>query len=167
MVLPVFRTALLCFLFGCASPAWSESYAIEREREIKRQQDREEMAHYCAVARRWIDAGSPRLVIMHGLSGSGKTCLSRQLMRRLPAIRVRSDIERKRMHGLGETDQTGSAVGGGLYSPGEDARVYERLAALAELVLQANDVDVADVEEVRGTQVGRQVLLFNQQRRHR
>ncbi len=31
----------------------------------------------------------------------------------------------------------------------------------AELMLQADDVYVADVEEVRGTQVGRQVLLFN------
>ncbi len=31
----------------------------------------------------------------------------------------------------------------------------------AELVLQADDVHVADVEEVRGTQIGRQVLLLN------
>jgi hypothetical protein len=30
-----------------------------------------------------------------------------------------------------------------------------------ELVLQANDVHVADVEEVRGTHIGRQVLLLN------
>jgi hypothetical protein len=31
----------------------------------------------------------------------------------------------------------------------------------AELVLQADDVHVADVEEVRRTQIGRQVLLLN------
>src|SRR6266536_4206386 len=31
----------------------------------------------------------------------------------------------------------------------------------AELVLQADDVHVADVEEVRGPQIGRQVLLLN------
>ncbi len=31
----------------------------------------------------------------------------------------------------------------------------------AELVLQADDIYVADVEEVRGAQIGRQVLLFN------
>ena len=31
----------------------------------------------------------------------------------------------------------------------------------AELVLQADDVHIADVEEVRGAQIGRQVLLLN------
>ena len=36
----------------------------------------------------------------------------------------------------------------------------------AELVLQADDVHVADVEEVRGTQIGRQVLLLNLKANH-
>ena len=31
----------------------------------------------------------------------------------------------------------------------------------AELVLQADDVHVADVEEIRGTQIGRKVLFLN------
>ena len=31
----------------------------------------------------------------------------------------------------------------------------------AEFVLQADDVHVADVEKVRGTQIGRQVLLLD------
>ena len=36
----------------------------------------------------------------------------------------------------------------------------------AELVLQADDVYVADVEEVRGAQIGRQVLLLNLEANH-
>src|ERR1035438_464955 len=36
----------------------------------------------------------------------------------------------------------------------------------AELVLQADDVHVVDVEEVRGTQIGRQVLLLNLEANH-
>ena len=36
----------------------------------------------------------------------------------------------------------------------------------AELVLQAYDVDVADIEEVGGAQVGRQVLLLNLKANH-
>src|ERR1039457_953029 len=36
----------------------------------------------------------------------------------------------------------------------------------AELVLQADDVDVANVEEVGGAQVGRQVLLLNLKANH-
>ena len=41
-----------------------------------------------------------------------------------------------------------------------------RPAENAELVLQADDVHVADVEEVRGTQIGRQVLLLNLEANH-
>ena len=36
----------------------------------------------------------------------------------------------------------------------------------AKLVLQADDIHVADVEEVRGTQIGRQVLLLNLEANH-
>lgn len=118
--------------------------AIERTHETARRHDQAETAHYCAVARRWTDARAPWLVIMHGYSGSGKTWLSRQLMLRLPAIRVRSDIERKRLHGLQETERTGSAVGQGLYGSGASAETYARLAVLAELILRSGHTVVVD-----------------------
>jgi len=118
--------------------------ALEREHEANRQRDHEEMNHYCAVARRWVDAGKPRLIIMHGYSGSGKTWLSRQLMLRLPAIRLRSDIERKRRHGLEEAEGSGSAVAAGLYAPGARTAVYKRLAGLAELILEAGHTVIVD-----------------------
>ena len=43
---------------------------------------------------------------------------------------------------------------------------YLKAAENAELVLQADDVHVVDVEEVRGTQIGRQVLLLNLEANH-
>jgi aminoglycoside phosphotransferase family enzyme/gluconate kinase len=117
---------------------------IERERDIEREQDLEETAHYCAVARRWIDAGTPRLIIMHGFSGSGKTWMSQQLMLQLPAIRVRSDVERKRMHGLAETENSGSAVAEGLYASDVRAGIYEQLAGLARIILEAGHNVIVD-----------------------
>src|ERR1700720_771670 len=39
-------------------------------------------------------------------------------------------------------------------------------AEYAELVLQTDNVHVADVKEVRGTQIGRQVLLLNLEANH-
>jgi len=42
----------------------------------------------------------PSLIIMHGLSGSGKSTLSQNLLESMGAIRLRSDIERKRLFGL-------------------------------------------------------------------
>ncbi len=117
---------------------------IERASDSERQQDREETDHYCGVATRWIDADVPCLVIMHGFSGSGKTWLSQRLMLQLPAIRLRSDIERKRMHGLPESAKSGSGVAQGLYAKDERAVVYERLAALAESMLEAGYKVIVD-----------------------
>jgi aminoglycoside phosphotransferase family enzyme/predicted kinase len=118
--------------------------AIEREHESNRQHDIDEMNHYCSVALRWIDAARPRLVLMHGFSGSGKTWLSRQLMLRLPAIRLRSDIERRRLHGLRETEASSSAVAEGLYAAEERTDIYRRLADLAENMLEAGHTVIVD-----------------------
>ena len=41
-----------------------------------------------------------------------------------------------------------------------------RPAENAELVLQTDDIHVADVEEVCGTHIGRQILLFNFEANH-
>ena len=49
----------------------------------------------------------PVLVLMSGLSGSGKSWLAAQLAESLPAIHVRSDVERKRLFALGALEQTG------------------------------------------------------------
>jgi len=118
--------------------------ALERDTDPERQQDQQKMAHYCDVALRLVEPVASKLVIMHGFSGSGKTWLSRRLMLQLPAIRVRSDIERKRMHGMSETEHSGSAVAGGLYTATERAGVYERLATLAEGVLAAGHHVIVD-----------------------
>jgi predicted kinase len=81
---------------------------------------------------------------MHGFSGSGKTWLSQQLMLRLPAIRVRSDLERKRVAGLQEMERSDSGVAQGLYSPEARTGVYARLASLAETVLGAGHNVIVD-----------------------
>ena len=75
------------------------------------------------------------LLIMHGLSGSGKTVLSQVVLEALGAIRVRSDIERKRLHGLSASARTSSGVGEGIYAAPAGQATYDRLAALAEQIL--------------------------------
>ena len=48
------------------------------------------------AAAAWIEPSTPIMILMHGVSGSGKSWLSERLVAALPAIRVRSDVERKR-----------------------------------------------------------------------
>ena len=65
-------------------------------------------------------------------------------MASLPAIRVRSDIERKRIFGLDETADSESGIGSGIYSPDASAETYERLFTLADSLLTAGHHVVLD-----------------------
>jgi hypothetical protein len=78
-----------------------------------------------------------RLDITHGLSGSGKTTVTRRLMQAPGAIRLRSDVERKRMAGLDALAKSGSGVGEALYAADATQRTYRRLAELAGPLLDA------------------------------
>ncbi len=88
----------------------------------------ERHADYVGVARDAVAAPRPRLLLMHGLSGSGKTWLARQLARQLPAVHLRSDLERKRLAGLAPLSEAGAPPGAGLYAPDAGERTYARLA---------------------------------------
>lgn len=86
------------------------------------------------------DRPSPCLVITHGLSGSGKTWASTRWLAAQAdgrAIRLRSDVERKRLHGLAALAASGSGLNTGLYSGQAHGDTYASLRArAAELLMQ-------------------------------
>jgi hypothetical protein len=96
-----------------------------RGRALKRHRE------YLGYAEQHIGPRRPRLILMYGLSGAGKTWLAERLAPLLDAIHVRSDVERKRLAGLAEPQRSQSAPGQGLYSPDISGLVYERLAECA------------------------------------
>jgi predicted kinase len=87
---------------------------------------------------------SPRLFLMHGFSGAGKSWLSEQLMAPLGAIRVRSDLERKRLHGLAPGQSSESGVETGMYAATATAKTYDCLAQYCEIGLRAGFTMIAD-----------------------
>jgi aminoglycoside phosphotransferase family enzyme/predicted kinase len=91
-----------------------------------------------------IQPRKPRLFITHGLSGSGKSHLAAHLAERLPGIRLRSDVERKRLAGLAAEARTGSPPAGGLYGADMTAKTYSHLAELAGLLLDAGHSVIVD-----------------------
>lgn len=103
----------------------------ERSDEAGRRGDLAELAHYIGAAIAWLDRPEPQLIAMHGYCGSGKTWLSGRLLRTLPAIRVRSDTERKRSHGLQELATSASAPGQGIYTEAATRNLYDHLQQLA------------------------------------
>jgi uncharacterized protein len=86
----------------------------------------------------------PALVLMSGLSGSGKTWLARQLAERLSAVHLRSDVERKRRAGLSELERSHSRLGEDLYSAAATASLYAALARAAADVLSGGITAIVD-----------------------
>jgi predicted kinase len=96
--------------------------------------------------------GVPHLLLMYGYSGSGKSRLAHRLAPHLPAVVVRSDLERKRLHGLDPRSSAAAAVGSGLYDAAATAQTYARLEAVARTALAAGwniVVDAAFLESER------------------
>ena len=91
---------------------------------------------YLQTALAWTQPRQRQLFITHGLPGSGKTFESQRLLEREGAIRLRSDVERKRLFGLHMLGNS-SAQGLNLYTPDASARTYAQLFSTAQLALQA------------------------------
>lgn len=94
------------------------------------------LAGYIALAEGYTAPLRPRLLIAHGLSGSGKTYVSQRLLEAAPLVRLRSDVERKRLFGLSPLEASGSAKDAGIYTPAASANTYDRLARLAARLLE-------------------------------
>jgi aminoglycoside phosphotransferase family enzyme/predicted kinase len=111
-----------------------------------------EIGAYLHLAASYAQPRRPALIITHGLSGSGKTRHSQVLLEQLGLIRLRSDVERKRLFGLAPTAASGSAVGGGIYSTDAGAQTYAHLAVTAENILRAGFPLLIDATFLRRAQ---------------
>ncbi len=98
---------------------------------------------YLALARQFLQQRRPALIVTHGLPGSGKTTFSQLALEQMGAIRIRSDVERKRIFGLG-TLESSAARGGDIYSPEATRRTYARLHELARELLAAGFTVIVD-----------------------
>lgn len=98
---------------------------------------------YLALSRRMLGMYRPALIITHGLPGSGKTTFSQLALQQTGAIRIRSDVERKRLYGLGTLENSREHAGD-IYSPEATRRTYSRLLELARGILTAGFSVIVD-----------------------
>jgi len=94
---------------------------------------------YIALAESYSAIPTPFLVILHGLSGSGKSHLARRLADASGAICLRSDVERKRLFGKSEDR----------YSEQANSKTYAHLHQLAEAALHAGCSVIIDAAYLR------------------
>lgn len=115
----------------------------QRAAAVKEAQD------YLSHAEEALRPRPVRLMAVGGLSGSGKSTLAARLAPLIGpvpgAVHLRSDVERKRLHGTPELERLPS----GAYSMEMTEAVYETLRARAEAVLAAGHGVVVDAVHQR------------------
>jgi aminoglycoside phosphotransferase family enzyme/predicted kinase/mono/diheme cytochrome c family protein len=110
----------------------------------RRTESEAEARAYLARARELLEPRPAHLIAVGGFSGTGKSTLARHLAPLVGtapgALHIRSDVERKRMHGLKETERLDPAY----YGKDTSARVYAEMLRLAGLALDAGCSVVLD-----------------------
>jgi aminoglycoside phosphotransferase family enzyme/predicted kinase len=104
----------------------------------------EDYRRHIRLAASFTVARQPFLVIMNGLSGSGKSTIARQICAAIGALHLQSDVERKRLFGLKPLQSSDSRLEGGIYTQDASRRTFDRLLQLAIQILQAGTSVVVD-----------------------
>lgn len=133
--LPILRWYMLYRALVRAKVAkMSAEQAGEDAAQRSRQNDMATL--YLNLSHQLIQPKTLQLWITHGVSGSGKTTGSQQLVCSEAVIRLRSDIERKRLFRTTLADHLTLGVGHGIYSASASESTYQALLFKARKILQ-------------------------------
>jgi len=122
----VYRALVRAKVAALRTASTAEAHPIALDARESELQQRLELADRLSEAR------APALILMHGVTASGKSYVSARLIAALGAVRVRSDLERRRL------------VGAGDYSATATQSTYERLGSCAQAALEAGERIIVD-----------------------
>lgn len=112
----------------------TEATELDTEKQEQRKQDAQA---YYNLAWKYAQPRKGRIILMSGLSGSGKSTIARQLAPQLQAVQIRSDAARKHLAGI-PIQQPGPSS---IYSRDMDQQTYDYLLKLGiELAQQGYTV---------------------------
>lgn len=106
---------------------------------------------YANLAESYSSIPAPFLAITHGVSAVGKSHVAMRLVEQLGAIRLRSDVERKRLFGEQASASSGQ-LDTGIYSAESGAATYQRLHELAASILHSGLPVVIDATYLKRAQ---------------
>ncbi len=145
-----YEAALLLRFYGVYRAMVRAKVAAIRTRQT--QDDGSGALAYIALTERLTAPPTARLVITHGLSGCGKTVASNQLLLSDPdanTLRLRSDVERKRLFGLSGSERSGATLNEGIYALDAHGRTYGHLREQARRLLLSSWSVIVDATFLR------------------
>ncbi len=92
---------------------------------------------YLQLAANYSKPSTGQLLITCGMSGSGKSTITHRLLESINAVRIRSDVERKRLFDIRMDSGSKACYGEGIYSSEATGLTYMKLVDLAGHVLDA------------------------------
>jgi len=114
-------------------------------------QELAELESYLNLAVRYTKSLTPILIVMRGLSASGKSSVSKQLLATLDTghktnavIRIRSDVERKRLFQVPPNVKASSSINRGIYTKEVSQQTYDKLLLLASEIITAGFSVIVD-----------------------
>lgn len=127
---------------------------FEIKEEEVRQEEREEAlrsaASYFDLAYTYASRlEKPALILMSGLMGTGKSVLARLISSRIGAEVIRTDVLRKEILDIPQTERRHEAFGRGIYSNDITRRTYEETLTLASAKLRAGKSVIIDASYKR------------------
>jgi aminoglycoside phosphotransferase family enzyme/predicted kinase len=81
-------------------------------------------------------SGRPRLIVICGLPGVGKSSVAGQLSRRLGLVHLRTDVLRKEMSGVSFDEHEDPGFSKGIYTEEMSSEVYMRMLKEAEILVR-------------------------------
>ena len=117
------------------------------QKHLSKQQESQiskEFKLYVDLASSYLVEKKVALIITNGLSGSGKSTYSESLLDVFSAIWIRSDIERKRLHGLTASAHTQSDINKNIYSKQSSKETYAQLLKLSRIIIDSGYSVIVD-----------------------
>ena len=103
-----------------------------------------EFNDYLKLALTYTKHVTPCIIITRGMSASGKSTITQPLLEKLGAIRIRSDVERKRLYKIKQDETSHAEAEQGIYTPEATEKTYLKLLELAGLIIDAGMSVIVD-----------------------
>lgn len=130
-------------------PFYATYRALVRAKISLHQKKSDDANRYLTLATEFSSPPVSTLMLMHGFSGSGKTYASQRILESRGMIRLRSDVERKRLHGLAAQESSRSELNTALYQEQATQDTFHHLEQQAAMLLKAGFGVIVDATFLR------------------
>ena len=103
----------------------------------KKNQFTQQYEHYINLAESYSALPNRFLLIMNGVSGTGKSTVALRLVDRMGPIRIRSDVERKRLYGIAANEHPNPSEAALIYNENATRKTYNILMELCSEILDS------------------------------